>query len=45
VTGTAAQRKKEIAAEMLADLKELETKHGLFADSTKIVREIRDTRG
>jgi plasmid stability protein len=45
LTEAAFQRKKAIAAEMRADLQELEDKYGLFSDSAKIIREMRDTRG
>jgi plasmid stability protein len=38
-------RKKEIAREMRTDLQELEDKYGLFSDSAKVIREMRDTRG
>jgi plasmid stability protein len=45
LTEAALQRKKVIAAEMRADLQELEDKYGVFPDSAKIIREMRDTRG
>jgi plasmid stability protein len=45
LTDAVRQRKKEIAAELRADLKELEDKHGLFSDSTKLIREERERLG
>jgi plasmid stability protein len=45
LTDAAMRRKKEIAAELRADLQDLEGKYGLFSDSAKIIREMRDTRG
>jgi len=45
LTEAALRRKKEIASEMRADLKELEQKYGVFSDSAAIIREMRDTRG
>jgi len=44
LTATAMQKKQAIAAEMMADLQEIQHKHGgLFPDSSKIIREMRDT--
>jgi plasmid stability protein len=45
LTDAVLHRKKEIAAEMRADLQELEGKYGLFSDSARIIREMRDSRG
>jgi plasmid stability protein len=45
LTDAVVRRKKEIATELRADLQELEKKHGLFSDSAKIIREMRDVRG
>jgi len=45
LTEAALRRKKEIAAEMRADLQELEARYGLFPDSAKLIREMRDSRG
>jgi len=44
LTDAALRRKREIAADLRADLHALEEKHGLFSDSAKIIREMRDTR-
>jgi len=41
----ANEAKKEMAAELRADLQELEDKHGQFSDSAKLIRETRDARG
>jgi len=43
LTETAWHRKKEIAAEIRGDLQELEEKYGVFSDSAKIIREMRET--
>jgi plasmid stability protein len=45
LTETALRRKKDIAARLRADLQELEAKHGVFSDSAKTIREMRDARG
>jgi plasmid stability protein len=45
LTDAVLQRKKQIGAEMRADLQELEDKYGLFSDSAMIIREMRDRRG
>jgi plasmid stability protein len=45
LTETTMRRKKEIAAELRADLQELEGKYGRFPGSAKIIREMRDMRG
>jgi plasmid stability protein len=45
LTESALRRKKEIAADLRADLEELEKKYGLFSDSAKLIREDRDARG
>jgi plasmid stability protein len=45
LTETARSQKQEIANQMLAELKVLEDKHGLFPDGAKGIREERDKRG
>jgi len=45
LTDAAFRRKREIAADLRADLHALEEKHGLFSYSARIIREMRDTRG
>jgi plasmid stability protein len=42
---TAQRRKQEIAADLRADLKQLEDKFGTFSDSTPLLREDRNKRG
>ena len=44
LTQEVLRRKKAIAAELRADLQELEDKHGLFSDSARIIRDMRDRR-
>jgi plasmid stability protein len=45
LTEAARRRKQEIAAELRADLKKLEERYGVFPDSTRLIREDRDSRG
>lgn len=45
LTETAMRRKQEIAAELRADLKQLEDRYGLFSDSAPLIREDREIRG
>ena len=45
MTEAAERRKKEIAADLRKDLKQLEEKFGRFSDSTAAIREDRDRRG
>jgi plasmid stability protein len=39
------RRKQEIAADLRADLKQLQDKFGTFSDSAPLIRDARDTRG
>ncbi len=45
LTEAALRRKREIVAELRADLTLLEQKHGQFSDSAALIREDRDARG
>jgi|GEM_PF-1958822 len=45
LTETARSRKQQVADRLLADLAELEHRHGLFTGGTKGIREERDKRG
>ena len=45
LTETVRSRKRQIAEQMLADLEDLEHKHGRFTDGTTGIREERDRRG
>jgi len=42
LTDAALRRKREIGAELRADLQKLEEKYGRFPDSTALIREQRD---
>jgi len=41
----AMKRKREIADELRANLKDMEAKYGTFSDSAVLIREDRDARG
>ena len=43
LTDAALDRKREIGAELRADLQKLEEKYGQFPDSATLIREQRDT--
>jgi plasmid stability protein len=45
LTDAALANKRAIADEMRAGLGELREKHGTFADSAKVIREMRDEHG
>jgi plasmid stability protein len=45
LTQTVRSHKARVADQMLADLKALEQKHGLFPDGARGIREERDQRG
>ena len=45
LTEAALQRKRDISAELRADLEQLEQKYGGFSDSAALIREDRDARG
>jgi hypothetical protein len=45
LTDTARRSKQEIAAELRADLRQIEERYGVFPDSARLIREDRDVRG
>jgi plasmid stability protein len=45
LTTLAQQRKRAIADQLRAKLKEIEQKYGRFSDSAVLIRDDRDTRG
>lgn len=45
LTAAVLERKRQMAESMRADLAELQSKHGMFADSTPGIRADREDRG